>query len=165
LTNSSVPLTVDWCSLAFSSNQTDSPCFRRVAVVEINHDRAEDIKTLNAPVLLVATVNAEAMRLAHTIGRQGSSELFILLTDPPHRFAEIIASLSLAPRSIRPPTDALDELPHSVRRTVVHALHSPVGWSVKRVAAEAGVSRRTLERLLARAHLPPPAFLLKHRTT
>lgn len=109
--------------------------------------------------------NADALRNVHAIATTMSCELFIEGIDSA---AEIQRELRSSSRdaTVRREGKGVTELvvgrlPDALRRVVLTALSEPECWPVKRIASEAGVTRRTLERRFKSVGLPAPGEVIR----
>jgi len=113
------------------------------------------------PIVLIGRVNEVDMRALGTFASIPGTHLFIERIDPAEFIAEILVSEFLLEVVERRATARLSS---HVRAIVLEAIQSPADWTVKRMAAEAGISRRGLERQLQRVGLPTPGrILLRHK--
>lgn len=112
-------------------------------------------------IKVVARLIPSEVRLAFRVGRRFNADLFLLGFDTPYELFDTPPSAPGRLAHSRSSGVAEAVLPPRVMDALRGALMSPASANVKRVAAESGVSRRTLERLLSRAGLPSPAALLR----
>ena len=117
------------------------------------------------PILGYVSVTASAIKAAHTLARLGASEIIVRgFDDSP---AALVATVHravtehAATRLVRSSTSLFASLPATVADAVVALFRRPERTkSVDELAANAGTTRRSLDRHLARAGLAPARTLL-----
>jgi hypothetical protein len=113
------------------------------------------------PVVVVAKPNRQGLEAVHHIASMVSTHLFVLGVDDELRMSQLL--ISVANQGAGSMNALTRHWPSHVQRAFAAACSDPVEWSVKRLAAESLVSRRTLERMCAAAGLPPPGTILRAR--
>lgn len=111
-----------------------------------------------ASVVLVCRLTAPSMRALARVASIGSSHVFIPGVDTADDLLTALTSSRSSPK-IRP--TELARLPDRLQRVAAAAAAAPSDWSVKRMAAEAFMSTRTLERWFVRAGLDSPSYWLR----
>ena len=124
----------------------------------------DEVRRRAAKVILFGMPSPRTLRAAIRLAKTCECELFVPGIDP---LAELIALCSharLTPHSpqLAQVVSALTCQPAAVGNALVSAVLDPENWSVKRVAAHAGVSRRLLERYCAKCGVESPGRLLRN---
>ena len=103
------------------------------------------------------------VRAVHTVSSFVRCALFVIGVDSSDQLREELG-IGKADRELVTSEKILDAVaawPAPLRDAVASAVFSPGEWTVKKVAAAGGVTRRTLERRFERAGVPGPATVLK----
>lgn len=138
---------------------------REAACVEEVAHLARGLLTerIDQPLVLMCRLTAPSVRALQHFASIPSAILFVLGVDTIDDLLRMVRERRPRPyaASIGRPIHKCLRLPVHVRRVVLAALESPADWTVKRLASEANVSRRTLERLCRKVDLDSPSVLLR----
>ncbi len=138
-----VPLVVDLSVLAQSLQEEDA--------------RAFNVRSAG-PLILMGRLSPRTFDVVRRLSRCVDSLRFAAT---PLEVSEILTHTSRdASASIAAQWPQAHSLPRRMREVLEQALENPDDWTVKRLAAELGTTRRSLERSLRARGLPPPAALL-----
>lgn len=116
-----------------------------------------------ARTLLLCGCTANSLRTLHGLAGLRRSELFVLEVDGAQLLSSLIVNSNPSAASGDPHgvLGSLEALPPTIREILMSAATAPEPLSVKRVCADGGVSRRTLERICEATQLPPPGRLIR----